>query len=380
MSWRKYSDLPSSKYLDLNIHKAVSQIYNKQLLGKENIIEKKRKEAERLQEYLYIIKNYNENKTLKSNDFLDQLLSNNFFQELKSIRSRDNRSLEKLFKISGGKNFEKEMQDLSVILLRQCGDINNLKITQQNVNFGQTRTNVEIQKFSSKFAQNIMKSMGINTQKYLNEQTKKNKDQTKKMYYLAGIDIKIDQQSPQKINISVSMIEDYPKLADFANLFLNSSFSLKNYNVKKRSIQLGRTNQFRILTDYLPTLNLPELQNDKALLSFIMAIEKRRCNEFKKAKKQPQDEKIESHYKHIRNIYELTGKGQNFSKKIMLNNDVEELRHFINNGVDFLIFNQYNIDKIYVRSTLDILSDYFKEGIGFSGTSRTYLSTNIFMN
>lgn len=371
MAWKYYSpNLTSSQYLDQVIHKKIQDLFNR---TQNQDISKKQSQAQQLEKYLLALKNY-ENGIVDTNIF-SVIEYSQLMNVLSNIFNKNNQTAaEKIFNRKGGLSFESSMQNLASALAQICST-GDFKITPQDFSFGQAKTVVDVQKFMSVPMQEILNQMGVKTKKYLNEAAKKTRNKNQLITYLPAIDIKIDQMSATHINISTQAKNDFPNLSRFAQLFLNSSFSFKNYSYRKKSVQLGRTNSFRIISDYLSTLDLPEFDNGGEE-SFMIAIFNR-YHKIKSSKERMSfdaDAKIEFHFQHIRNIYELTGAGQNFIKDVSTDPDVKELQTFLNKGVDFLIWNEYNGKNIYVRSTAGILADYFEKGSGFSGHSRTYLS------
>lgn len=154
-------------------------------------------------------------------------------------------------------------------------------------------------------------------------------------------------------------------LQHFAQLLSHATFSAKSYKDiltstgYKQLASIGKTNIVSVLLQFLPTLQIISQLNDDAYISFIAALFTRYFNYwfYPKFQRDPQPgEKLEQigiHFFHIQTIYELMGIGQN-SKE----NNIQSL---INQGVRYLIVNDWNSNEIKVYSTLALLQDLYRE-------------------
>lgn len=332
--WRRAlgEDISSINFLMDSIHNSVIALINKY---KQDLqINKDVERAQTLQNYLYQIKNCLANSQTESNIFTANE-RNLLIDKLTSLGIED---ISKIFNISGGTTFEENLVKLNLALIQIFSEEPlDIKLKFQQISTG-----------SKLNTSKIIKGLNDATAEALKLKTKKiienEKKQKRQFYFVQSTQIKADfitQGVEVKQNIQA------PHLEEFLNLYANASFSAKNYSTlkRKRAYSLGSTSVVRILADFLPIID-SRFSNISLLTSFLIALTTR-------SKKNASEKKeIETHLDHIRLIYQLQGVGQSIRDKDLT---TIELQAYVNQGVDFLIINDYSGKNIQVKSTKDLL-------------------------
>ena len=384
MAWPRQILSNSEDFLCDVIHpKVQSSYYDPSLLQsyQSDIIK-----AQQLQKYLYDLKNFSDTLARGENIFRDYEYDA-FMQLYGHLPSVDGITLDKtnFLHQRSGINFEKQLVNIqkSLKALFENGGKNftldeSINLSGQ-MSLGQAYTNVDLspQIMASELVQKTLRTVGVKTQKYLTEQSRKaskNKDTREDKYlYIQNVNPKIDVYTDSVI-VTEQMKFIAPNLANFAELYSHCKITAKNYlesSIKEYGVSLGKTNLFRVLTDFIPTLGV--LDNQDLLLSFEYAIFTRRYGNFSGT---ADKEAIDQHFRHISGVYELMGVGQNIYSKY---NDLSQLRDFLKQGADFLIVNVRNSDQIYVKSTREILVKMYQQ-MGLGSNSQRVQSLRVAYN
>ena len=264
---------------------------------------------------------------------------------LESIQLPNGESLKNLFKgrgQTGGSRFERE---LTAIIEAVYINLTDEDIDLGQINIGSQKADVDIQNLEEKMTQKILKEVGTQTQRIIEQDNKK----AKKIYYLSSVGGKIDVKG-YTINIKGDV---NPELLEIYNLLKDATFSAKNYNSmtwdekakqyiemqKHKTITLGKTNLYRSIVGTLNSLGYDQKTAESALWAG-----------FNKIKDGDND--IANHFYHLRYIYELTGAGLTYNGESF-------------GGVRFLIYNNPS-GEIYVKAASEILVDVLETQIELS--------------
>lgn len=266
---------------------------------------------------------------------------------IKNLGIKQNKTfnIERLFGERGGARFENELTRTIQAVYENLTDedfIFNKKI----VNIGSQRTSVNIsdELLGSKQVQETLKNFGTKTQRVIKDDINKSHI---KQYYLQDVDGKIDVQG-YEINITGNPT---PELLKIYDLLKDATFTAKNYDsiggtweqrlagigedISYRPLSLGESNPFRAIYSVLTDLGYEHRTAISAAY-----------HGYNKIKKD-NDENVSTHLYHIRLAYELMGIGLLYQGKSY--------------GIaKYLIYNDPS-GNIYVRSTMDILSELLKE-------------------
>ena len=124
---------------------------------------------------------------------------------------------------------------------------------------------------------------------------------------------------------------------DFIDLFTNVNFSVKNYSSEHQyNIHLGDSHPFKAIYSSLSSLGI---KSQSAIHVYFHA-----KNSFEKHNTEADFERNSDIF-HLRYMYELTGAGLVDNKKNLLK------------AVDFFIYNDPSSDKIYVKSTKEMIAN-----------------------
>ena len=369
--WR--NQLHSSQFLAGPIHDKVYQKYYRSIFTKAQ--EESIQRAKRLQQFLYALKNFEKNLLAGEKNIFTIQEYFAFKQAYGEVLDAKGEKLNALFRSSGGANFEQELGHAQLALKKIFENPSFLfeKEEKQKEFLGKivigqdsTKINFPTGEIVNGTIQKILEGVGTQSTKWASQEAKKAFYKAKKagvknpakdiLYVINDVQPKIDL-STDSITVSFSQAIEYPLLAEFAILFSKARISAKNYSaneVAKSGVSVGEdTNLFRIMTDFIPTLNVIESQDQE--VSFQYAIFKRHLNLANE--KIDEDKNIEQHFSHIQTVYELMGVGQNYYNK---NGTIKELNNFLKQGVEFLIINEHNSDNIIVKSTRQILAQFYK--------------------
>ena len=218
--WRQISqeNEASSVYLNNSIHNMLEEQYSNMSL-KEGINEQEK--AEKLQTYLYEIKNYLNSQTKSIFSAAEKKVLK------KSLQSLGDTNLDNFLKIQGGSNFQRELVNLNLALINIFSKIplneNDIKIKTKQIWTGQQLTEAV-----TDIEDSVLDTFKVSTKKYIDKQRK----DLGKTRYLQSVQIKIDLIT-QGVQVTQN-IRELPKLLEFFNLYANASFSAKNYNFTKR--------------------------------------------------------------------------------------------------------------------------------------------------
>lgn len=370
--WR--NNLHSSQFLAGPIHNKVYQQYFDQtvLHNYQDYI----KRANQLQKYLYDLKNFDRT-SKEGNNIFSGFEYNLFRNAYGEVLDATGQSFKKGFlRNYGGTNFEKELSNIqsSLQILLNKGDYLTdvqLQDLQGSIILGGDKTKINFPEgqFEKELTQQILKELGVRTKKYLTEEAKKNKSKDQRIIYIKDVQPKIDVATNNVI-VSAWMEGVYPNLQRFAKLFSNATITAKNYasySINTYGVHIGKTQIFRILADFIPTLGL--IENRDQQISFQYAIFKRYTGMVNKTVSA--DSSIPVHFAHIQNIYELMGVGQNYYKK---DNTINELNEYLKQGAQFLIINEWNTDNIIVKSTRELLVQIYQSAF-LQGRTASFVNT-----
>lgn len=362
--WGRPGGLHSSQFLDGPIHEKVYQkYYNLDMLNNMEV-EIYKKKAQRLQEILYDLKNYknpqNTNHIFKESEY------NLFLQTFGEVTNSNGVPLSndylglQIGNTARGKIFEKELVNLQKTLILSIkkaaekidANINIQSSSPISIQIGGKNTAINFPDIVGPLNEIILHDIcGIQSYRVIKQDR-----QTTKHYVVEEVNPKIDVINVNSLEVSAEIKMEYPTLAQFAQLYLQSSITAKNYkdtSIKKFGVSLGNTNIFRIMADFIPTLNI--IQNREQEISFQYALFKRYGGLV--GQTIDADWRIPEHFYHIQNIYELMGVGQSIADP-----DLKQLQSYINQGAELLILNVHNTNNIYVRSTRDILRQKYNRG------------------
>ena len=355
----------SSTFLANEIH---NQVINQYYTKNQNTMGWEQK-AKKLQQFLYEIKNYEELKRQGEKTLFSEVEYNLFLNAYGEVRDLQGLPVKNtIFKNRGGTYFEKELADTQLALKKIFEndiDINNIKGLKGDLIIGQDRTviNFPEEELYKPIMQEVLKELGMTTKKYIDKEAKKNKDQDKKVIYFNSPQPKIDVRL-DSVSVTTEMTAQYPNLSLFASLYSNATISAKNYpdivlKFTQQQISIGNTNIFRILADFIPTLNLG--LNRQQQIGFQYAIFNRALGRAKQLVSQ--DNEIPIHFNHIQNIYELMGVGQNYYKKDNQQLILNELNDLLLKGAELLIVNFSDRQDIIVKSTRQLLNSIYENSL-----------------
>ena len=234
----------------------------------------------------------------------------------------------------GGFTFEKEIARVIQAVTNEVAQSSVVKI--KDLTIGQTSSSVQgllEEHLLEPLTQSILKQVGTKTQKYIQDDL----GQSSKQLYLAEVDGKIDVKG-YDLNINIT---ESTELTDIYELLKDATFSAKSRSslnrygeeILNKYISLGKTNSYRALHSTLSYLGFDH-QNVNDFLS-------KSFNAIKKGTKNSQE--IISHLYHLQYGYELSGAGINYKGQ--------------NLGIaKYIIYNDPTSDKIYVKSTREIIS------------------------
>ncbi len=356
----------SSTFLANEIH---NQVVNEYYTSNQNV-ENWNKKAIELQKYLFEIKNYDQLKQQGNKTLFTQIQYELFLSAYGEVQDAQGvKAKNTIFKNRGGTFFEQELVNTQIALkkiLENNISIDNIKTINASLTIGQDRTviNFPTEQLYKPMVQSILKELGVGTKKYITEEAKKKKDQSKYLIYITDPQPKVDVML-DSVNVSTGMIAQYPNLSRFANLYQNATISAKNYpdivlKFTNQQVSIGNTNIFRIIADFIPTLELGLSRTEQ--IGFQYAI----FNRFLGRAKEPiaDDNEIPIHFNHIQNIYELMGVGQNYYKKgnnkQLIKNELNEL---LSKGAELLIINFSDRADIMVKSTRKLLNDIYESSL-----------------
>ena len=234
----------------------------------------------------------------------------------------------------GGFTFEKEVARVIQAVTNEVAQSPVVKV--QDLIIGQTTSSVQglLEKhLLEPLTQDILKQVGTKTQKYIQDDL----GQGSKQLYLAEVDGKIDVKG-YDLNINITESTELTKIYE---LLKDATFTAKNYSslnkygekILNDFIHLGKTNPYRALHSTLSYLGFDhQYVNDFLSRSF---------NAIKMGTKNSQE--IISHLYHLQYSYELSGAGIDYKGQ--------------NLGIaKYIIYNDPKSDKIYVKSTREIIS------------------------
>ena len=261
------------------------------------------------------------------------------------ISQNKNYNITRLFGERGGSRFENEITRTIQAVYENLTD-DDFVFDKSIVNIGSQRTSLNLSEeiLNEKEVQNILKNLGTKTQRYIED---KNTGNRIKQYYLQDVDGKIDVKG-YEINITGNPTSE---LLRIYNLLKDASFTAKNYDsiggtwqdrvnglgedISDRPLSLGESNPFRSIYSLLTELGYEH----RTAISAV-------CHSYNKIKKEENTE-TSAHIYHIRLAYELMGIGLRYNGESY--------------GIaKYLIYNDPS-GNIYVRSTMDILSELLNE-------------------
>lgn len=365
-AWRAYTGVqkPSSEYLANEIHNIVTAPFLNNFNGD---FSKDIQDAARLQSILYALKNYSRQQIV-NNEIFSDLEYDLFIQSYGKVTTSNGRyNFQKSFlKRQGGKTLETTLAKISAALVRSNDIIsgNKAKTWSQNKKYvgsliiggNYNKLDLPLEEVASGTVQNILKDCSLGTTKWFYQNGKKGKNSSKReIVYVQPKQSKIDVYT-NSIEVSQTFIAEYPKLAEFAKLYSDSTITAKNYSksfYQENGIKLGDTNLFTILYD---TLTYHNFFDKKSMFSFMYAIFNRKNGRLVQADSSPEDNNIQSHFNHMQTIFELTGIGQNYNIRVNKNQyELNELNDLFQQGARFLIYNEWDTDVVIVQSTRQIL-------------------------
>lgn len=359
-AWESYinSKKASSSYLANEIHSKITQRY---LMTED--YKQDEKDAAELQKILYELKNY-EKKKSQGNTIFDIEEYNAFVDSYGRVVDNKNFKFSNFLRKGGGRSLElalgriatalKDVNDKFIGQQKEKKELKNYSaklITGGNYNI----IEIPVEDITNNLTQTVLNNCGVATNNWYKSEIKKGTSNN--VAYVNPKQSKIDVYT-NNIEISLEMEINFPNLAKFAKLYSQSTITAKNYKeetYKKSGLKLGNTNMFTILYQTLKYNNF-FINNDDALNSFIIALYNRKDNKLVNSTPNTEDSNIESHFNHMQTIFELTGAGQNYylhtgQKQYELN----QLNDLLRQGAKFLIYNQWDSDKIIVQSTKAIL-------------------------
>lgn len=299
--------------------------------------------AAKLQEFFQTLKrgakNYN-NKDIIESEVIQLILD-----EINTlgIKKHSNFNIARMFGERGGSRFENEITRVIEAVYNNLTDDDFIfDSTQVNIGGERISTDLTQEILGEKKIQQTMKALGVKTQKNIQDN---NTGEISKQYYFQDVDGKIDIKG-YEITITAKPNEE---LLAIYNLLKDATFTAKNYDSKtnywlgeeftedisSNPIGLGETNPIRAIYSVLSDFGYEHRTSLSAI-----------CHGYNKIKKE-NDETVITHMYHLKLAYELMGIGLKYQGKSY--------------GIaKYLIYNDPSGD-IYVKSTIDILSNLLKE-------------------
>lgn len=261
---------------------------------------------------------------------------------IESLKLPNGEKLKNLFKGTGSKGGFRFERELTAIIEAVFSNLTEDEIDIGKINVGGQTANIDLKDYNDKMTQKILKEVGTQTQKKVENEDKKGK----KQYYLSDVDGKIDVKGYHiniKVNPNNELLEIYEILKD-------ATFTAKNYNSMTwdekakqyvemkghKTLTLGKTNLYRSIVGTLSSLGFEGRTAESALWAGL--------NKIKDG-----DNDVANHFYHLRYIYELTGAGLSYNGE-----SFGEAR--------FLIYNDPS-GELYVKASSEILIDIFENHI-----------------
>lgn len=361
----------SSEFLKGPIHNAVLNNYYQLNKTDPSTYNFYKKNAEELQKYLYDLKNF------RRDDYNQNIFEPFEYQVFLRVYSQINDHNGKTPLDNGflgqagitntekGMRFQKELINIQNALITiLSGDFylssEEIKALTASMWLGTANSKIDFPDIQSPLTKELLEKIAKKTAKFI--KTKKQKQAAKKVYKAQLVDPKIDIFT-QGAKVDTALYLTFPNLARFASLYSNSTITAKNYKFSsiKKGVSLGKSNIFKIMSDFIPTLNLIDSREQE--ISFQYAIFKRYAGLAKQ--KISADNQIAQHFAHIANIYELMGVGQNF-----VDEDLIELKQLLKEGAEYLIINSSDSPDIFVKSTRVLISDWYNAKENISSLSK----------
>ena len=301
-------------------------------------------DAALLQEFLQAWKLYKSSRGVNnSNIFTDEFLSlieQNMPSGLRGAFA---------FKQSGGTKFEKQLSQFIYGLLQTNSNLNmDSGSFVDAINTGSVRTTrygVDAGAVDQ-MATDMLTTLSKGVEDRLRPMYERAQADLAKIAHsgvIADVQIKTDI-AVKNVNMTISVIPQLasnPYFFKVLDLLSRSNITAKNYDehgygahmrqlrgMIEDALHLGDTNTYRAIFSVLGTLGWSsDMINSVYYATYSSG-----------------DSEALSHFAHIRFIYELTGSGQ------MINNVISDIT-----DADFLIWNDYNSNRITVRSTADLV-------------------------
>ena len=336
------------------------------------------KDAAELQEMLYELKNYEKKQSTGEKTIFEEKEYEAFVQSYGRVVNNKNFKFSNFLKRQGGRSLELALARISVALK----DINEGQIEQ-----GKTLKNhaaklitggnyniveIPVEDITNNIVQTALQKCEAKAKNWYQAEIKKGKSDST-VAYVNPKQAKVDVYTDRVI-FSTEMEIKFPNLSRFAKLYGESTLTAKNYKeqtYRKGGIELGNTNMFTILYQTLEYNGF--FNNNKTISSFIIALYKRKDNQLVNSSSVKEDTEIESHFNHMQTIFELTGVGQNYytrtGEKTL---EINQLNDLLKQGAKFLVYNQWDSDKIIVQSTKAILYKRLQSELGNSSKFNRY--------
>lgn len=340
------------------VHQDMMEKYAKDII--ENNIEKEKREAYELQDFLNNIKKGYMEGFIGKSDEINTV--NLVIEDLKQLHPQIRKGF---LQQTSGKSLELQLSEIMAsVALQAVADLTGegrkaeLKKYAEMSNVGKQKTTIDFSKWlHHNFIQNLLQDCGVKTRKKIKESN--NKDL---YYYLQDVEGKIDNTG-LKLNIPLNF-QGRPYLQKMYNLLSQATISAKNYSDyfftgPSMGLRLGGTNLIRILYSIFVDLG----NSKSAAIKRIYQI-----------KHHIEESKVSKEISKIQFVYELIGPGLIYAKK--------EYEFLNNRTVKFFIWNNPQGD-IYVRSTKDMIKELldndtlFNNNIYYSGKDM-YISKNFF--
>lgn len=286
------------------------------------------KNAEYLEKFFYALKNRQNLAIINQNDIDLELID----QVLDNIRAfNPNIKIEKLFRHSGGKKFERE---LAIVENALAQITSNFNMSNKNIASFKTGQEVQLDKIIKNISPEIFQELGVQLKQRIN-------DFGIAEYYIpGGKQIKIDNIGFMELSLKTNAT---PVIEKIFNIMKDATFTAKNYGSKSskylqafESLTLGKTKISSILLDILPKINGSQWKYYLKIIALNTT-----------------DPDVILHVQHLRYIYELIGLGQTGKNKIQASFG----------GAKYLIYNDYTTNMIKVKATAEIAKDILNSKI-----------------
>lgn len=281
--------------------------------------------AQYLEQFFYALKN----KQKASTNGFDMELVDEVINNIHSFNPKIN--IDKLFKHSGGKKFERELAIVENALAQVTS---NLTMSNKNIASFVTGQEVQADKVVKNIKTETLEALGIKLKQRIN-------DLGVAEYYIpGGKQVKIDNIGFMELSLRADAT---PAMAKIFAIMKDATFTAKNYGSKSsdfiqafENLTLGKTKISSILLDILPQINGSQWKHYLRTIALNTS-----------------DPSVILHVSHLRQIYELIGLGQTGKNKIQASFG----------GAKYLIYNDYQTDTIRVKATAEIAKDILNSKI-----------------